>query len=99
MKPPSAGRISELPPDIVYVQWNKDAFQVEPSVEVEYVNRDGVAARCHILDVELRLAAVTREKATVEFVAEGLRYPVVFSLTDDHGGDEFYAPRRVRTAK
>jgi superfamily II DNA or RNA helicase len=101
----SAGEVvRELPPDIVYVQWNKDAFQYEPSVEVEYVNRDGVAARCHILDVELRLAAVTREEATVEFVAEGLQYRVVFSLTDDQGGDEFYTPAprengEVRVAK
>jgi hypothetical protein len=60
--------------------------------------------RCHILDVELRLAGVTREDATVEFVAEGLRYRVVFSLSDDDGGDEFYTPAprengEVRVAK
>ena len=101
----SAGEVvRELPQGIVLVQWNKDAFQYEPPVEVEYVNGNGVAVRCHILDLEVRLHSVTREEATVEFIAEGLRYGVAFSLSDDEGGDEFYAaaPRengQVRVAK
>lgn len=101
----SAGEVvRELPHDIVQVQWNKDAFQYEPSVEVEYINGDGVAVRCHILDLELRLQALSREEATIEFTGDNLRYRVVFSLCGDDGGSAFYAAApgehgQVRVAK
>lgn len=84
-----AGQVVDvIPAHIIYVQWNKDAFDFTSPVQVEYAKDDGTLFRGHILDLDLVLDAAHSDQNRVRIVVsgEGLELPIDFSL------DDFYAP-------
>jgi superfamily II DNA or RNA helicase len=90
-----AGRVvADIPANIIYVQWNKDAFDTTVPTFVQYVKDDGAMFRGgHILDLDLELdrAATNQERIRVVVSGDGLAYPIDFSLDDfysAHGQDE-----------
>jgi superfamily II DNA or RNA helicase len=80
-----AGRVVETIPDhLIYVQWNKDAFDFAVPVQIEYVKDNGDTYRGHILDLELSLDKQHTDRDSIRIIVsgDGLVLPVDFSLGD-----------------
>jgi len=82
-----AGRVVDRIPDhLVYVQWNRSAFDFTTPVHIEYLKDDGVVHHCHILDLDLNIDRTQTDQVEIRVIVsgDGLEVPVKFSL------DEFY---------
>jgi superfamily II DNA or RNA helicase len=80
-----AGRVVSVIPDhLIYVEWNKDAFDFTAPVQIEYIKDDGSTFHGHILDLDLGLdrAHTNRDRIRVLISGDGLELPIDFSLDD-----------------
>jgi superfamily II DNA or RNA helicase len=80
-----AGRVVEtIPEHLVYVQWNRNAFDFTVPVQIEYQKDDGTPFKGHILDLELALdhTHTNRNQVRVLVSGDGLDLAVDFSLGD-----------------
>jgi len=82
--------VTTIPEHLIYVEWNKDAFDFTPPVQVEYTKDDGTPFHGHILDLNLSLdrARTNRDRIRIIVSGDGLELPVDFSL------DDFYSTGR-----
>lgn len=93
--------VDRIPQHLVHVGWDKDAFDLDPPVQVEYRRDDGVIDRGHILDVELEIDRAHTDEREIAVIASapGLAsYPIEFRL------EQFYEsgdgdPGRIRVVK
>jgi len=80
-----AGQVVEvIPQNLIYVQWNREAFDFTVPVQIEYTKDDGGVFRGHILDLDLALDRAHTNQARIRIVVsgEGLQLPIDFSLDD-----------------
>jgi superfamily II DNA or RNA helicase len=82
-----AGRVVETIPDhLIYVQWNREAFDFTTPVQIEYRKDDETLFRGHILDLDLNIDRTHTDHSHIRVLVsgEGLKLPVDFTL------DEYY---------
>lgn len=82
-----AGKVVDsIPEHLVYVQWNRNAFDFTAPVHIEYRKDDGTLFRGHILDLDLTIdrSQTDRRRIRIVISGEGIEIPVGFSL------EEFY---------
>jgi superfamily II DNA or RNA helicase len=80
-----AGQVVEvIPQNLLYVQWNREAFDFTVPVQVEYTKDDGGVFRGHILDLDLTLdrAHTNQNRIRIIVSGESLQLPIDFSLDD-----------------
>jgi superfamily II DNA or RNA helicase len=79
--------VEKIPAGIIYAQWDKQAFDYDTPVLVEYMSDNGTLIRCHIsdLDVEIDHDQTTPDRIRFTLRGDGsLEYPMDFSI------DAFY---------
>lgn len=78
--------VGAIPERLIYVQWNRDAFDFTVPILVEYTKADGTPFQGHILDLDLVIdrAQSSRERVRVVVSGDGLETSLDFSL------EEFY---------
>lgn len=83
-----AGRVvEEIPEHLIYVEWNKDAYDFTQPAQIEYTKANGDTFRGHILDLDLRLDRAHSNTDRIQIIVsgDGIEFPVEFTL------GEFYA--------
>lgn len=87
--------VQEIPEHLIYVEWNKDAFDFTQPAHIEYVKDDGTTFRGHILDLELRLdrTQTNRDRIRIIVTGEGVEFPVEFGLADFYSAVQADADR------
>lgn len=81
----SAGSVADkIPPGIVYVRWDSDAFGFVIAVLVQYKRDDGTTTTGHILDLDLHVDIAKTDQSRIRFnvVGDGLDYPINFTMED-----------------
>jgi superfamily II DNA or RNA helicase len=81
----SKGKVAtEIPPNITFAQWDKEAFDYNNPVRVSYVNDKGKEVRAHIseLDLEIDSKQSDTSRIRVNVVASGITVPIDFTLSD-----------------
>jgi superfamily II DNA or RNA helicase len=84
------GKVAErLPQDVIFVQWDEDAFEINPPVSVRYVRDDGSPYSGHILNLELVFDRVNSDEhhLRIRIRGTGLNCPVKFSLENFYEAD------------
>jgi hypothetical protein len=76
--------VNAIPRGIIWAQWNKDAFEFTPPVQVEYAKDDDTLYRGHILDLELAVDTQRTDAARIvlTITGDGRSLPVDFNLDD-----------------
>ncbi len=77
-------KATSIPENLIYVQWNRNAFDFTNPVHVEYAKEDGARFSGHILDLDLQIDRENSngDRIRVNIVGDGLVLPVSFSLAD-----------------
>jgi hypothetical protein len=93
--------VDRIPPHITWAQWNKDAFDLNPPVQIEYRKNDGTIHRGHILDLDLDVdrANTTAAHIRLSIQADGLALSLEFSLEDFYYPVNGADPERVRVIR
>lgn len=81
----AAGRVVDSVPErIIHVQWNKDAFDLEPPVGIEYLKDDGTTYRGMLLDLDVKLDREGTDTHSVHVLVsgDGLSIGVNFTMQE-----------------
>lgn len=81
----AAGRVVDaVPPQLIHAEWNRDAFDLERPVCIEYLKDDGTLCRGLLLDLDLELDREGTDTRSVRVVvsADGLCVGVTFTLQE-----------------
>ncbi|MGH9643531.1 MAG: hypothetical protein ACRD3Q_14045 [Terriglobales bacterium] len=79
--------VTEIPEHLVYVEWNKDAYDFTQPAQIEYTKDNGDTFRGHILDLDLRLDRTHTDTERIRIIVsgEGIELTIEFTL------EAFYA--------
>jgi superfamily II DNA or RNA helicase len=75
---------TQLPSDVVYAQWDKDAFDYTNPVTIVYRDDNGNEVRSHIseLDVVIDHANCTSQRLCVNITGPTIEYPISFTISE-----------------
>lgn len=82
---PTGTVVTEIPPDIVLVQWSPEAFAPDNPARVEYVDNSGHTQRRLLTDIDLIIDRDRSTSAVLRLVVQGpgLSAAITFSLSDE----------------
>jgi superfamily II DNA or RNA helicase len=91
-----AGRVvEEIPEHIIYVEWNKDAFDFTQPAQIEYVKDDGHIFRGHMVDLDLTIdrGHTNRDKIQIIASGDGVEFTIDFTLQDFYTANPAHTQR------
>jgi superfamily II DNA or RNA helicase len=76
--------VAELPLGIIHVEWDRDAFDFDPTIQVRYTGDDGKAHRGPIgdLDIVVDRAGSGTDRIEAAVRGDSLSYPITFTVDD-----------------